>query len=100
MTTAPDTAAPAARSAADSFGADLVLATSLGDAKGGLAVAAAVGVALSHSRSGVLVADVAPDARRGPTMLAASAARELEDALRGEGFERVAARGRMCWLGL
>src|SRR3954471_15069006 len=37
--------------------------------------------------------------RKGP-MLAAAAARELEDALRAEGFDRVAARGRLCWLGL
>jgi hypothetical protein len=33
-------------------------------------------------------------------MLAAASARELEDALRARGFERVAARGRLCWLGL
>jgi LAS superfamily LD-carboxypeptidase LdcB len=100
MTRAPETAIPVARSAPDSPGADLVLATSLGDAKGGLAVAAAVGVALSHSRPAVLVAEVSAGGRRGPTMLAAAAARELEDALRAEGFDRVAARGRLCWLGL
>src|SRR6478609_613023 len=84
----------------DRAAADLVLATSLGEAKGGLAVAAAVGVALSRARPSVLVAELGASARRGPTMLAAGAARELEDALRSDGFERVAARGRVCWLGL
>ena len=77
-----------------------MLATSLGEAKGGLAVAAAVGVALSRARPSVLVAELGAPGRRGPTMLAAGAARELEDALRSDGFERVAARGRVCWLGL
>jgi hypothetical protein len=81
-------------------GAELVLATSLGDAKGGLAVAAAVGVAFSHGRPAVLLADLGAGGRRGPTMLAAATARELEDALRADGFEQVAARGRLCWLGL
>jgi Transglycosylase SLT domain/D-alanyl-D-alanine carboxypeptidase len=80
--------------------ADVVLATSLGEAKGGIAVTAAVGVALSHERPCVLVAELGAPGRRGPTMLAAGAARELEEALRPEGFERVAARGRVCWLGL
>ncbi|HKH14751.1 MAG TPA: transglycosylase SLT domain-containing protein [Solirubrobacterales bacterium] len=79
---------------------DLVIATSLGDAKGGVAVAAAVGVALSHTRPAVLVAELGARAGRGPTMLAAASARELEDALRAGGFDRVAARGRLCWLGL
>src|SRR3954470_4625899 len=79
---------------------DVVLATSLGEAKGGLAVAAAVGVALSRARPSVLVAELGGSGRRGPTMLAAAAARELEDSLRSEGFERVAARGRVCWLAL
>ena len=84
----------------DRAAADLVLATSLGEAKGGLAVAAAVGVALSRARPSVLVVELGGPGRRGPTMLAAGAARELEDALRSDGFERVAARGRVCWLGL
>ncbi len=84
----------------DRAAADLVLATSLGEAKGGLAVAAAVGVALSRARTSVLVAELGASGRRGPTMLAAGAARELEDALRADGFERVAARGRVCWLAL
>jgi len=79
---------------------ELVLATSLGDAKGGLAVAAAVGVALSHGRSAVLLAELGAGGGRGPTMFAAAAARELEDALRASRFDRVAARGRLCWLGL
>jgi hypothetical protein len=79
---------------------DLVIATSLGDAKGGVAVAAAVGVALSQTRPAVLVAELGAGGGRGPTMLAAASARELEDALRADGFDRVAARGRLCWLGL
>ena len=78
----------------------LVLGTSLGEARGGLAVAAAVGVALSHDRPAVLIAELGATARRGPTMLAAAGARELEDELRGGGFEWVAARGRLCWLAL
>ena len=78
----------------------VVLATTLGEAKGGLAVAAAVGVSLSRRRPAVLLAEVGAAGRRGPTMLAASDARELEDALREHGFDRVAARGRLCWLGL
>ncbi len=80
--------------------ADLVLATSLGEAKGGIAVTAAVGVAMSHERPCVLVAELGAPGRRGPTMLAAGPARELEEALRSEGFDRIAARGRVCWLGL
>jgi hypothetical protein len=81
-------------------GRELVLATSLGDAKGGLAVAAAVGVALSHGDAAVLIAELGAGGGRGPTMLAAATARDLEDALRAKGFDRVAARGRLCWLGL
>ena len=75
----------------DRAAADLVLATSLGEAKGGLAAAAAVGVALSRARPSVLVVELGGPGRRGPTMLAAGAARELEDALRSDGFEWVAA---------
>ena len=79
---------------------DLIIATSLGEAKGGVAVAAAVAVAMSHRHRTVLLAELGPDGRRGPTMLAAGSARELEEALRADGFDRVAARGRLCWLGL
>jgi hypothetical protein len=88
------------RSASGGAGRQLVLATTLGEAKGGLAVAAAVGVALSGGRTAVLLAEVGTTGRRGPTMLAATDARELEDGLRRGGFDRVAARGRLCWLGL
>ena len=85
--------------------APLVLATDLGDARGGLAVAAAVGVTVAvaesgESGSGVLLAELRAEGRRGPTMLASAQARELEDGLRDAGFEQVAARGRLCWLGL
>jgi hypothetical protein len=81
-------------------GRDLILATSLGQAKGGMAVAAAVAVALSHRPRTVLLVELGAGGRRGPTMLAGSGARELEEALRGDGFDHVAARGRLCWLGL
>jgi len=89
-----------AQRGAKSGGGRLILATSLGEAKGGLAVAAAVAVALGRRHPSVLLAELGADGTRGPTMLAAGSARELEDALRHEGFDRVAARGRLCWLGL
>ena len=89
-----------AQMGARSGGGRLILATSLGEAKGGLAVAAAVAVALGCRHPSVLLAELGADGTRGPTMLAAGSARELEDALRHEGFDRVAARGRLCWLGL
>ncbi|MEK6327992.1 MAG: D-alanyl-D-alanine carboxypeptidase family protein [Actinomycetota bacterium] len=93
-------------------GASLMLATDLGEARGGLAVAAAVGVVVaagepSGAASGVLLAELGVERGRGPTMLASAPARELEEELREAGFERsdprfarVAARGRLCWLGL
>jgi transglycosylase-like protein with SLT domain/D-alanyl-D-alanine carboxypeptidase-like protein len=84
--------------------ASLVLATDVGEAKGGLAVAAAIGVALAVEEpgraSGVLLAELGGERGRGPTMLASASARELEDELGEAGLERVAARGRLCWLGL
>src|SRR4051795_11894099 len=84
--------------------ASLVLATDVGEAKGGLAVAAAIAVALAVEEpgraSGVLLAELGGERGRGPTMLASAPARELEEGLREAGFERVAARGRLCWLGL
>jgi hypothetical protein len=84
--------------------ASLVLATDVGEAKGGLAVAAAIGVALAVEEpgraSGVLLAELGSERGRGPTMLASASARELEEGLREIGLERVAARGRLCWLGL
>ena len=85
--------------------APLMLATDLGEARGGLAVAAAVGVAVAVEErpgkaSGVLLAELGAQRGRGPTMLASASARELEESLREAGFEWVAARGRLCWLGL
>jgi Transglycosylase SLT domain/D-alanyl-D-alanine carboxypeptidase len=85
--------------------ASLVLATDLGEARGGLAVAAAVGVAAAVEEepgkaSGVLLAELGAERGRGPTMLASAPARELEARLREAGLEQVAARGRLCWLGL
>jgi transglycosylase-like protein with SLT domain/D-alanyl-D-alanine carboxypeptidase-like protein len=83
----------------------VILATELGEARGGVPVAAAVGVAVSVEEepgpiSSVLLAELGAERRRGPTMLASAQARSLEERLRGAGFERVAARGRLCWLGL
>ena len=48
----------------------------------------------------MLLAELGGERGRGPTMLASAPARELEEGLREAGFERVAARGRLCWLGL
>jgi hypothetical protein len=83
----------------------LMLATDLGEARGGLAVAAAVGVAVAveevpGNASGVLLAELGAQRGRGPTLLASARARELEKRLREAGFDGVAARGRLCWLGL
>ena len=84
--------------------ASLLLATDVGEAKGGLAIAAAIAVALTVQEpvrpSGVLLTELGGERGRGPTMLASGPARELEQALREAGLERVAARGRLCWLGL
>jgi Transglycosylase SLT domain/D-alanyl-D-alanine carboxypeptidase len=78
----------------------LILATSLGEASGGIAVAAALGVALARTWDGALLVELGATRARGPTMLASATARVLEESLRGAGFEWVAARGRLCWLGL
>jgi soluble lytic murein transglycosylase-like protein len=82
----------------------LILATELGEAKGGLAVAAAVGVTLAlrepGTSRGVLLAELGAQRDRGPTMLASAPARELEAGLVEAGVGRVAARGRLCWMGL
>jgi hypothetical protein len=86
-------------------GARLMLATDLGEASGGLALAAAVGVAVAVEKergeaAGVLLAELGAEGGRGPTMLASAPARELEDRLREGGLGPVTARGRLCWLGL
>ena len=85
--------------------APVVLATELGAAGGGLALAAAVAVAAARRDSEadpapVVLAELGSSASRGPTMLASRAARELELRLRSDGFDRAAARGVVCWLGL
>jgi hypothetical protein len=100
MNAAPTEAREPALPGSERAGRDLVLATTLGEAKGGLAIAAAVAVTLSHQRPSVLLAELGSNGGRGPTMLAAAMARELEDALRRQGFAHVAARGRLCWLGV
>jgi Transglycosylase SLT domain/D-alanyl-D-alanine carboxypeptidase len=76
-----------------------LLATDLGGAGGGLAVAAAVGVALASGERRVLLAELGAERSRGPTTLASASARALEQGLRERGFGRAAARGRLCWLG-
>jgi hypothetical protein len=85
--------------------APVVLATELGAAGGGLALAAAVAVAAARGQEAgepapVLLVELDAPVPRGPTMLASRAARRLELRLREEGFERAAARGAICWLGL
>jgi Transglycosylase SLT domain/D-alanyl-D-alanine carboxypeptidase len=100
MNAAPTDAREPALVGSQPAGRHLVLATTLGEAKGGLAIAAAVAVTLSHQHPSVLLLELGANGKRGPTMLAAATARELEDALRGKGFAHVAARGRLCWLGV
>jgi soluble lytic murein transglycosylase-like protein len=78
----------------------VVVASDLGAARGTLAVAAAVGVELAGERGGALLVDASESGRRGATMLASARARAVEDALRGHGFERAVARGRLCILSL
>jgi Transglycosylase SLT domain/D-alanyl-D-alanine carboxypeptidase/Putative Flp pilus-assembly TadE/G-like len=81
----------------------VVLATSVGGAGGGAALAAAVGVAAAGegglAAPAVLLAELdRPPGARGPTLLASSAARDLEDAVRdlGDGCGSPAARGHLC----
>jgi hypothetical protein len=78
-----------------------VLASTLGSASGGLALSAAVAIALARQSgpgSGIVMAEVGGAPRRPPTLLASASARKLEDELRAAGLEHVAARGRLCWL--
>lgn len=82
----------------------LVLATGVGGAGDTAACAAAVGSAAATAAESrrplpVAVAELAPRSRRGPTMLASVAARDLERRLVASGF-RAAARGALCWLSL
>lgn len=91
--------------------APLILCCELPGAGGGLATAAALGVAIAAADpagirrgkpldSGAVVLAERGSARgRGPTMLAADGARALERDLRNEGFE-AAARGHLAWLRL
>ena len=83
----------------------LILSSELAGAGGGLATAAAVAVELAKpdARLGgddaVLLAELAGGRGRGPTMLAAESAREVERRLREAGLD-AAARGRLAWLRL
>jgi hypothetical protein len=97
----PVALAPRRPAAAATAASPPVLATDLGSAAGGLAVSAAVAIALasrSGAERGIVMAEVGGASSRSPTLLASESARDLEDALRAAGFERVAARGRLCWL--
>jgi hypothetical protein len=80
----------------------LMLATELGSATGGLPISAAVAVAIAtragEERAGVVMVETGGTRSRSPTMLAAASARRLEEEIRHAGLERVAARGRLCWL--
>ncbi len=88
----------------------VILATSVGGAGGGAALAAAVGVAAATAEPlgsprppAVLLVDLDPSPRsRGPTMLASTAARELEGAVRelGARYTAAAARGHLVQLSL
>ncbi len=75
----------------------VVLSTELGEAGGGLAVAAAIAIELAGEEGGALLVDAASERRRGPTVLASARAHALEEELGRQGFERAAARGRLCW---
>ena len=78
--------------------AQLVLVSELPGAGGAVALAAGCAVAMARATNGaVLLAEVGDGRSRGPTMLAAEGARELESGLRDAGFE-CAARGRLAWL--
>ena len=82
----------------------LVLATGVGGAGDAAACAAAVGAAAATADelarpAPVAVAELGSRSKRGPTMLASVAARDLERRLATGGF-RASARGSLCWLGL
>jgi hypothetical protein len=83
----------------------LILCCELPGSAGGLAVAAALGVAVATDEGAggfaapVLLVELGGGRARGPTMLAADGARSLERALRDEGLE-AAARGHLAWLRL
>ena len=83
----------------------LILSSELAGAGGGLATAAAVAVELAKPDAhlgddgAVLLAELAGERGRGPTMLAAESAREVERRLRDAGLD-AAARGRLAWLRL
>jgi hypothetical protein len=82
----------------------VILASAIGGSGGAASLAAAIGVAATAGAGGgaALLVDVAGGQRRGPTVLASEAARELEDRVRGIGgvFEAAAARGNLCHLAL
>jgi hypothetical protein len=82
----------------------VILASAIGSSGGAASLAAAIGVAATAGAGGgaALLVDVAGGQRRGPTVLASEAARELEDRVRGIGgvFEAAAARGNLCHLSL
>jgi Transglycosylase SLT domain/D-alanyl-D-alanine carboxypeptidase len=80
-------------------GPPLVAVTALPGAAGGLAVAAALGVAAARKLEpdAVILCEPAVSPRR-PTLVASGAARGLETRLRGS--VRASARGSLCWVTL
>jgi hypothetical protein len=77
----------------------LIFVSEFEGARGGLATAAALAVALAssgHTEDGVVLIEDG-DRARGPTMLASAAARELERSL-GEAGVAASARGRLAWV--
>jgi hypothetical protein len=80
----------------------VVLATELPQAGGGLATAAAIGVAAAdrpdRAACGIVLVDIGAEPRR-PTLLASAHARRLEDRLASAGLS-AAARGRLTWVAL
>ena len=78
----------------------VILAGELPGSGGGIACAAAAAVALASAGDedgAAVVVEVGTRTKRGPTMLASPAARDLERELRGVGLD-AAARGRLAWV--
>ncbi|MEK6276986.1 MAG: transglycosylase SLT domain-containing protein [Actinomycetota bacterium] len=78
-----------------------LLVTSVGGARGGDALAAAIAVAAAEGERPTLLIEVGLPARaRRATLLASPAARELEERLAGTAAGDAVARGLVCQLGL
>ncbi len=75
--------------------ARLVAVTALGNARGSLPFAAALGLALARRSAAAVICSVGDGQRPRPTLLASAEARQLEGELRSTG---AAARGSLCWV--